>query len=301
MRGTATVPERFAHIADLHFWQIVRDPLRLLNKRMLGNLTVILHRQHEFIMERAEGYADAVAATGVSSVLLTGDFTSTSTDEEFAMAAAFVRGLKARGMAVFLVPGNHDCYTYESVRQRRFEYHFKGVLPPEGYPAKVVMPGGTSLILVPTARPRLLTAKGHISHETVDTIAKMLQTCSPVVIVAGHYPLLGRTHAYISGPFHDMQNAGLLRKLLGGCGKRVLYVSGHVHSFSYVRDRKYPNMEHLCTDTFFRTKKDSDNHGSFSEVCIGEKSTNVFRHIKRQQWEVDEVAAYLRESALRTK
>ena len=301
MPGTRAVPERFAHIADLHFWQIVRDPLRLLNKRMLGNLTVILHRQHEFMMDRAEAYADAVAATGVSGVLLTGDFTSTSTDEEFEMAATFVRGLKSRGLAVYLVPGNHDCYTYESVRHGRFEYHFKGLLPTEGYPARVVMPRGTSLILVPTARPRLLTAKGHVSRETVETIEKLLDDCGSTVIVAGHYPLLGRTHAYISGPFHDMQNAGVLRKLLGNCGKRVLYVSGHVHSFSYVRDRKYPNMEHLCTDTFFRTKKESDIHGSFSEVCIQEGSFRVLRHIKRQQWEIDEVSARIRASGVRSK
>ena len=272
-----------------------------MNKRLLGNLTVILHRQYEFVMERAEAYADAVAATGVSSVLLTGDFTSTSTDEEFEMAAAFVRGLKSRGLAVFLVKGNHDCYTYESVRHGRFEYHFKGLLPTEGYPARVVMPGGTSLILVPTARPRLLTAKGHVSRETVATIEKLLGDCGSTVIVAGHYPLLGHTHAYMSGPFHDMQNASVLRKLLGSCGKHVLYVSGHVHSFSYVRDRKYPSMEHLCTDTFFRTKKESDNHGSFSEVTVQDGAFNVFRHIKHQQWEVDKMSVRVRESSVRKK
>ena len=80
--------DRLVHIADIHFWRVTLNPFRLVGKRALGALNVLLRRRRDFAMERAEQFADAVAATGINAVLLTGDFTSTSLDEEFALARA---------------------------------------------------------------------------------------------------------------------------------------------------------------------------------------------------------------------
>ena len=122
------------HITDLHFWQVVLNPLKLMNKRLLGNANVFLRRRREFQTHLAEEFAGKLAATGATAVFAGGDFTSTATSREFAMAAEFVRTLEAHGMKVFVVPGNHDVYTFEAVRRKRFERYFGAYLPPEGFP-----------------------------------------------------------------------------------------------------------------------------------------------------------------------
>jgi hypothetical protein len=278
--------ETVVHIGDVHFWRIVINPLRLMNKRFFGNLTVLFKRRREFLMDHAEPFANAVAATGARSVLLTGDFASTSTDEEFASAVYFVRGLRGRGLAVHLLPGNHDVYTFEAFRARRFERHFAEFLPRRGYPALVSLPGGTPLILLPTVCPRHFSARGLVTPKTVDTVREMLKACGPMVLVAAHYPLLHRTHGYVSHPFRRLANAPALRKMLGESGKRVCYAAGHVHRFSHERDQDYPMLEHLTTGGFFRFDPKSGTQGEFSEIRIFPERFEFRRHVYRAGWTI---------------
>lgn len=285
MSDTEQPRDSICHIADLHFWRVVRNPLRMLNKRFLGNLTVCLLRRHRFIMAHAEPFADGVAATGVQHVLLTGDFSSTSLDEEFAMATAFVRGLRQHGLEVYLVPGNHDAYTFEACRKKRFERHFAEFLPEGGYPARITLPGGTPLILVPTAIPNALSSRGLVSRATLETVRALLDACSAgPVLVASHYPLLFRTASYGSPRQHRLRNAGALRELLGTCGRPVLHVAGHVHRFSYVRDADYPSLSHLTTAAFFRANPRQNRDGEFGEIQVSDDAFQVFRHCHEGAW-----------------
>lgn len=286
------MPDVLCHIADLHFWKVVTNPLRLLNKRFLGNLNVWLRRRHEYKMEHAEAFADAVAATGNRRLLLTGDFSSTSLDEEFERAAKFVEGLRARGLAIHLVAGNHDVYTFEAQRAGRFEQYFARYLPAAGYPACVTLPGGTPLLLIPTAQPNWITARGFVSPETVDRVRALLAACAPETpaIAAAHYPLLPRTEAYASSWQHRLGGAESLRALLGGSGRRVLFVAGHVHRFSYVRDAEFPNLTHLTTGAFFRRIEGAEYDGEFSEIHVDDGGFAVLRHRHAESW-IREAAA----------
>jgi len=273
------------HVADLHFWKVVTNPLRLLNKRFLGNLNLWLRRRREFNMDRAEPFADALAATGITQVLLTGDFSSTALEEEFAMAAAFVRGLRRRGLEVALMPGNHDVYTFEACRKGHFERHFEEFLPKDGYPTRLVLPGGTPLILVPTAVPNPLSARGRVTRKTLEVVRALLDDCpAGPVLVAAHYPLRHRTAHYASPPQHRLRNAAALRELLGKSDRRILYVAGHVHRFSYVRDAAFPTLEHLTTGAFFRENPRAGEHGEFTEIQVLDTGFKIFRHCREQEW-----------------
>jgi hypothetical protein len=274
-----------SHIADLHFWKVAVNPLRLLNKRFLGNLNVWLRRRHEFLMEHAEAFAAAVAGTGVRQLLLTGDFTSTALAEEFFLAAAFVRGLREHGMQVHLMPGNHDAYTFEACRARRFERYFQEFLPPTGYPARVTLHGGTPLLLIPTAAPNLLTARGRVSGPTLAAVRGLLDGCPDgPVLAAAHYPLLHRTSGYACTRQHRLRHAAALRELLGRSGRRILYVAGHVHRFSFVRDDLFPNLTHLTTSAFFLRRPDAEQDGEFTEIHAGAGGFTVFRHRHGADW-----------------
>jgi len=284
------VRDRVIHIADIHFWRMVWNPRHLLSKRFFGNLTVWLRRRHEFIIENAEPHADAVAATGASAAILTGDFCSTATPEEFEMAVRFVRGLRERGLRVYVLPGNHDVYTFGAARAERFERHLREFLPPEGYPSLAILPGGTPLILAPTVRPRRFSARGYIAPAKAAAVAKLLENCTDTVLAAGHYPVLHKTHGYVSNRFRQLENAELLRRALGESGRRILYLGGHVHRFSYQCDVDYPRLYHVTTGAFFRRHAALGTHGEFTEICVRETSYEIIRHVRRAQWEVERPA-----------
>ena len=288
MNDSEPAVETVIHIADIHFWRIVRNPISLLNKRFLGNLTVLLRRRYDFDIAQAEPYADAVAevaaSAGAKTVLLTGDFVSTSSHEEFELAVRFVRGLRERGLEIRLVPGNHDVYTFESVRRKRFEHYFGEFLPPDGYPSVMRLPGGTPLILAPTVRPRYFSARGHVTEKEVEQVGQLLTQIEGQALVAGHYPLLHRTQAYVSNRWRQLQNAGKLRRVLGESQKHILYAAGHVHAFSYERDPTYANLEHLTTGAFFKRDVRLGIAGEFTEIQIFMDRFEIYRHVYKQQW-----------------
>lgn len=276
------------HITDLHFWKVVINPLELLNKRFLGNLNVWLRRRREFLFADAESYADALASLEIPRIVATGDFTSTATEDECAMGAAFARRLEALDLQLFVLPGNHDLYTFESVRRRRFARHFGPWLPRDGFPALKELPGGTPLLLVPTTCPNLLSSRGRITDGEVNATVGLLDDGSSAVIVAGHYPLLHKTHAYKAARSRQLRNGEALRRALGELNRPILYVSGHVHRFSYVQDADFPDLTHLSTGAFFRTDPSAGVRGEFSEIHVGESDFTVIRHTLRGEWTSEE-------------
>lgn len=279
--------DRLLHITDLHFWEVVRNPLALLNKRALGNVNVYLRRRHEFHMDQADAFADVALATGIRTLLIGGDFTSTATEHEFALARKWVMRLAGKGMAIHLLPGNHDVYTFESVRRRRFEHYFREFIPQDGYPARVMLPGGTRLVLVPTVTPNFISSKGRITRKELRAVERLLAECPDgPLLVAGHYPLLHKTYSYDSSPSRRLRNAEALRDLLGACPQTILYLSGHVHRFSHCIDPDYPRLHHLTSNAFFLQRHHDDVRGAFTEIHVNSKGFQVFQHVLKQDWDI---------------
>lgn len=276
--------DSFLHLTDFHFWEIVLNPLRLLNKRALGAANVLLRRRHEFLTDRAASYAEYVAGLGIGHVLITGDLASTATEKEMVQGADFVRSLEQHGLRPTVIAGNHDVYTFESARKKRFERHFGPWLPKDALPCIHTLDGGTPVLFVPTVCPNYITSKGRISDAEVRSVEALLDSVDAPVVVAGHYPLLPRTYGYEINPNRRLRNADALRQALGRSGREVLYISGHVHRFSYVQDDHYPALSHLTTGAFFRRDLASDSQGEFSEVHLEKESVRVIRHVYSGKW-----------------
>ncbi len=271
--------DRLLHISDLHFWEIVRNPLKLMSKRFLGNLNVIFHRRHEFDPGMAQPCAQQLAALGVPTLFAGGDFTSTAMDGEFAQAADYLRSLKHLGMQVIVTPGNHDVYTFEAARKKRFEQYFKEFLPESGYPALYHLPGGTPFLVLDVARPNILTSRGEVSGKILTRTAELLAGISaPRILVGGHFPILHITSEYHSHWSRQLLNAHALRELLGTCGKQVLYVAGHVHRQSLTVDADHSSLTHLTTSAFFSRGKHGAQEGGFSEIAVSADGFQVTRH-----------------------
>ncbi len=281
--------DALVHIADIHFWHVTRNPRQLINKRFIGNLNVWLNRRHQFLRARAESYADAIAATGISFALFTGDLTCTALDEEFQMAVRFVRALRERGITLALVAGNHDVYTFEARRRKRFERYFAEYLPWGGYPARLNLPGGTTLLLVPTARPNVLSSRGKVRRETLEKVKLFLESTSERVLVASHYPLLTRWGDRTVGKSRLLVNAQALRDLLGTSGKSILYLSGHEHRFDYRRDLTYPTLSHLVTGPLIRLNRRQGTQGEFSVIHVTSNGFRIERYVHENAWKHVEI------------
>lgn len=279
MNDTPQPQDTLLHIADLHFWEVVVNPLQMMNKRFIGNLNVLLFRRREFPMERAAEYAPVLADTGIKSALFTGDFTSTSTDNEFAKARGFVDLVRRYGIEPLVLPGNHDVYTFEAAKARRFEQHFDGIVPGSGYPHLAKLPGGTRVILVPTTRPNWVSSTGLVTQETVQQVGIMLDACHGPVIVAAHYPVLDETYGYNLTHERRLRNADALHALLRASSQPILFVCGHTHGFSCQRDGKSPNLCHLSTGAFFLKSRKRNIEGEFCEIHVLDDGFDVFRHM----------------------
>lgn len=271
--------DRVLHVSDLHFWKVVLNPLALLNKRALGNVNVWLRRRHEFHMERADGYIDALAATGVTTLLLGGDYTSTAHPAEFRLARAFVDRLVARGFQVIAIPGNHDVYTFESTRKRRYESYFGAFAPAGGLPARITLPGGTPLVLAPTVCPNVVSSAGTITPAQTAAVQRLVVDAPEgPLLVMGHYPVLHRTHAYRSTRSRQLRHAEALRAALAARPTPTLYLAGHVHRFSHVQDPAHPQLGHLTTNAFFLQRHDDPQDGAFTEIGVGDAGFEVISH-----------------------
>lgn len=272
--------DSFIHITDLHFWEIVLNPFRLLNKRALGNLNVVTKRRHEFIMERAWNYLDYVSGLPQSHVIITGDFSSTSTEWEFREGVKFCEALENAGKTVSVIAGNHDVYTFASERNETFSKHYSRWLPQKLLPTVQSLPGGTPILYLPTVCANAVSSMGRITQGQLDEAAALLQPIESPLVVAGHYPFLNRTETYTIESNRQLRDADRLENMLGESGKYLLYISGHVHRFSDTLHPRYPNLRHLTSGAFFRTAPESNADGDFSVIEISDDgSFAITRHL----------------------
>ncbi len=278
----------FLHLTDLHFWQLVFNPFQLANKRFLGNLNVAMRRRHEILTSQAPEFVRYMSTLGVADVVLTGDFTSTSTHAEFRQARAFVESLVNAGMRPVVFSGNHDVYTFESERKHRFEEYLGEWMPASTLPTRGAIAGGTPILYVPTARANLISSRGRITPNEVDAVRELLRAHRDPLIVAAHYPLLDRTYGYEMTSHRRLCGAGALREALGSYAGRLLYVAGHVHRFSHVIDPTYPFVNYLTSGALFRRDRVAGHTGEFSEVRVGQGGFRVFRHQFSGAWSVTE-------------
>ena len=288
-RGTGVMTEpdardRFLHIADLHFWRVEWNPLVLMNKRLLGNANVLLKRRHHFHQQHAGERLAYIAGLGIPDAILTGDFTSTATPAEFELAQGFVEELRRNRLDLSLMPGNHDVYTFESVRRKRYEEYLGNSRPRAGAPLVRRLPGGTPVVMVDTVQANYLSSRGHFPAETEAPLEAMLASLADPLVVAAHYPVLPETYAYRVTPNRALERAEALRRILGESGKRILYIHGHEHRCSFVQDPEYPQLQHLSTDCLFRHDPERETEGEISEIGVHAGGFFVYRHRYWGHW-----------------
>jgi 3',5'-cyclic AMP phosphodiesterase CpdA len=220
---------RLALIGDIHHYRLDVHWRKLVGKRFLGQSNLWLNRRHRFNHGVLSPLIDRVEAIKPDHVLLTGDVTTTSLDDEFHDVAAFLKPLSDK-FPTLLVPGNHDRYTFSSNRNRRIERLLEHLLPPR-FPHFANVGGRWHVLALDGARPRVFMARGELGRNQIAAARQQIGALREEdgLIVMCHYPIGSPPDALPLTYDHRLADARPLAKLLQSCAARVVYVHGHIH------------------------------------------------------------------------
>ncbi len=235
---------RALHFTDVHVVAPYRGiPLRdWLGKRMLGGANAVLRRNRRFAAAVAKlgRLADLVREEGIDLVLCTGDYTTLGTEAEYAVARAAVAPLLAAPLGYVHVPGNHDLYVGDTVRERRFERAFAGTLAsdlPEHrvdgtWPIVRLVGDDVAVVAVSSARPnpQPWRSSGRVPDAELAALARILRDArlaARFVFVLLHYAPR-RENGEPDRFLHGLENAD---ELLTVCRQieRGAILHGHLH------------------------------------------------------------------------
>jgi len=219
---------RLALIGDIHLFQTRVHPSRLMGKRLLGHANLMINRRFRFNHRVLGPLIDRVEALGFDSLLLSGDVTTTSLEDEFHDVAAYLQPLSQK-LPTVIVPGNHDKYTFRSVRKNRMSVHMKGLLP-EVFPDVRKLKKHWRLLCLDSAQPQLLWSRGALGYEQMRDVKAFIETLGKHdgLVVLCHYPAkmpAGIPHSW----GHSLAEAKPLHALLTACPARIVFMHGHVH------------------------------------------------------------------------
>jgi 3',5'-cyclic AMP phosphodiesterase CpdA len=241
---------RVLHFSDIHIGMHLREvPLRKwLGKRALGALNLLAGRGRHFLANpsKLEALAQFSRRHGIDLVVFTGDYTALGLEPELEAARLAVEPLMQAPLGYVNIPGNHDFYLFDVLREGWFEHHFGDTLEsdlPEyrrdgPWPLVRLVGEEVAVVGVNTARPNplLWRSSGRLPDAQLNALRELLsdpRVRERYVFVLCHYP--PRLHdGRRDHPRHRMVNDN---EFLDACADipRGAILSGHVHHRYAVR------------------------------------------------------------------
>ena len=273
---------RIAHISDLHFSKFSYSPIQFFSKRWLGNLNLLLNRSKQYLNERPFSLIPEFIQKEITHVVISGDLTTTSTNEEYKMAKRFVDKLQSHGMKVFCIPGNHDHYTKKSDRSKLFYQFFPSPkesefsLKTHGVCALPLAPSWHLVLMDTSLATSLVSSNGYFSKVLEENLKKLLEKIpkNNHIILVNHYPFLD----------HDLPRRRLIR---GDALKRVvqtnpniqMYLHGHTHRHTIADLRS----NHLSL--ILNSGSSGHIHGSWNLLELKEDSLKLTPYRYSDGWQ----------------
>lgn len=291
---------RFAHISDLHFSQLFLGPGQFFSKRWIGNLNLLLNRKKQFDHEALYALIPLFQELKVDGVVLTGDLTTTSHQEEFNLAKKYIDALTAAGLKVFLIPGNHDHYTRKAYRTLEFYRHFGTVHRPEDplsffklqedkVCATHLGKEWWLLSLDCTLATPLLSSHGVFSEHVQKNLEHALSfvASDQKIIMINHFPFFDTDHK------KTLDRSDELRSILRRFPQIKLYLHGHTHRH-IIADLR-PSQLPLVIDSGSTAQK---KQGSWNLIDITEDGCDISVYKKTasdrpQSWEMQSQVNFL--------
>jgi 3',5'-cyclic AMP phosphodiesterase CpdA len=241
---------RILHFSDIHLdIRLQSIPRReWLGKRIIAGLNQYFFRRKVF-----HGVAGKVAQLcvfrreqGVDLVVSTGDFTLLGTEAEYRAVREALAPMYEAPRGFIAVPGNHDLYLRDTVRERRFERYFGDAMRTDrddlqvdgSWPAVRLFGDDLAIVSVNSARPNATPwrSSGRIPRRQLEGLEAVLadpDIASRFVFIMTHYaPVLadGEPDRWS----HGLVNAAELLRICAPI-KRGAILCGHVHRCFRVR------------------------------------------------------------------
>jgi 3',5'-cyclic AMP phosphodiesterase CpdA len=240
---------RVLHFTDVHLpIPYLRIPAwSWFSKRALGGMNSWLRRRKKFRdaprkLQELEAFA---RDEGVDLFLSTGDHTHLGTEPEYEQAARVLEPFRSAAHGLIHIPGNHDVYLVDAVRERRFERYFGEFQTdlPElagrgAWPFVRLLGPDVAVVGVNSARPNapFWRSSGRIAEAEVEALERVFadpRVSSRFVFVLTHYaPRLPSGEP--DEPNHGLENADAF---LAACSRleRGAVLHGHVHHCYFLR------------------------------------------------------------------
>jgi Icc protein len=235
---------KILHFSDIHVDVSPRlVPFRdWLGKRLVGGANHLFRRGRHFRRTR-----EKLAALGrfaeeheVDLAICTGDYTILGTEVELAAARLAIEPLTKRPAGYVTVPGNHDVYLHDSIREKRFDKYFgeflRNDLPelasPDGWPLIRLIGDHVAVVAVRSARPnpQIWRSSGLVEPgelRALETIVRDPRVRDRFVVIATHYALRrpdGTPDRYA----HGLENAEQMLRVIADL-PRACVLHGHIH------------------------------------------------------------------------
>jgi 3',5'-cyclic AMP phosphodiesterase CpdA len=270
---------RIAHLSDVHVWERTFNPVRLLNKRVVGMAALMLGRARRFRLERLGALVEKVESIRPDHVLITGDLTTTALPEEFARAAEVLRPLLRSTERATVIPGNHDRYTGNSMRRRHFERAFGRFAGGAEYPWLRIIAGRTAVLALDPSRPAL-SARGRLPTEQLHAARVLWEEQREAIdrlIVACHYPIEAPEGLRDDLRWKRLMNAEALAEWLETVGPHI-YCCGHVHRAWAFTPSRVPDQLCLNAGAPLLVDPEGTNPPGFLEIMIDGPDVVVVHH-----------------------
>ena len=227
---------RILHFSDPHLDpDLGKVPVaEWLGKRLIGAANLLLNRRRHFdaVEEKLAALDRFRLEHKVDLVLCTGDYTVLGTVAEMERAREAIEPLTRAPLGFITVPGNHDLYMPDTVRDRRFTQVFGDLMGEGGWPQVRLFGDGVAVVGVNSARPnpQPWRSSGQVPENQLKRLAEVLarpDMQGRFVFVMTHYAprLASGKPDYRS---HGMTNA---EEFLDVCRtiSRGAILCGHIH------------------------------------------------------------------------
>jgi calcineurin-like phosphoesterase family protein len=255
-------------LGDIHLSCRFAWPWQLLSKRLLGMLNLWLNRKRNFDASLLVALFDRIDSLDPDHLLWAGDLTTTAMPAEFAMVRRLLLPVMNRhpGLAV---PGNHDRYTFTSVRQGYFEMAL-GDHTAHHWPMHRELHPGVHLISLDPTRANLIGDQAEVGPRQLGELKTTLASipAGDRVLLLCHYTL-GPPPGMHERASHRMTDEAELARTLATAGRTIYYIHGHTHQPWCFRHAAAPNVVCLnCGSPTLRTRDHPRGQG-FWRLTLG--------------------------------
>ncbi|HTL53858.1 MAG TPA: metallophosphoesterase [Planctomycetota bacterium] len=239
---------RLVHLSDLHLWRVPRNPLQVIGKRFFGLANLASNRWRKHRKPELQSVITQALSLRPDHAVIAGDITLTGLREEFADAARYLEPLLHLPGGATVIPGNHDRYGREVVKEALFEEYYGRYLgrelgppmtyprirqhkPLGGFPCLNELPHGIKIFSMDISRPILWASSGKVQGEQEQIAldwAERLRTPKRNVLMLCHYPYRKPKGTLARGR-HGVVNARDLEAIVVALNP-PLYLHGHTHA-----------------------------------------------------------------------